>query len=354
MPAPHPDPEFWRGRRVLLTGHTGFKGAWTALWLHRMGARVTGIALPPEQPSLFALLGLDRLMASTFVDLRDLAALTDAIKAADPEIVLHMAAQPLVRRSFAEPIESFAVNVIGTAHLLDALREVPDLTTVLAVTTDKVYHNDESGHPHQEHDRLGGRDPYAASKAACEIVTASMAHSFLAPRGVAVATARAGNVIGGGDFAADRLIPDVVRSARSGHRPILRNPGATRPWQHVLDCICGYLIYTAALASGRSLPPALNFGPGDGEPATVGKVADAMLSALDAPSCWTHTADTGMPETQALVLNSGLARRTLGWTDRLCGQSMIDVTASWYRAWALGDDMAAFTLAQITEYEALP
>lgn len=292
-------------------------------------------------------------MESAFVDLRDRPALTDAIKAADPEIVLHMAAQPLVRRSFTDPVESFAVNVLGTVHVLDALRDVPDLTTVLVITTDKVYHNDESGHAHQEHDRLGGRDPYAASKAACEIVTASMAHSFLAPRSVAVATARAGNVIGGGDFAADRLIPDVVRSARSGQRPILRNPEATRPWQHVLDCVCGYLIYAAALTSVRNLPTSLNFGPGGGEQATVGRIADAMLSALDAPTCWTHTADSRMPETQALALDSHLARRTLGWTDRLRGQLMIDATASWYRAWALGQDMAAFTLAQITEYEAL-
>ena len=353
MPAPLPDPDFWRGRRVLLTGHTGFKGAWTALWLHRMGARVTGIALPAEQPSLFHLLGLERLMESTFVDLRDRPALVDAIKAADPEIVLHMAAQPLVRRSFTDPVESFAVNVLGTVHVLDALRDVPDLTTVLVITTDKVYQNDESGHAHQEDDRLGGRDPYAASKAACEIVTESMAHSFLVPRGVAVATARAGNVIGGGDFADDRLIPDVVRSAQSGQRPILRNPEATRPWQHVLDCVCGYLIYAAALTSGRNLPTSLNFGPGGGEQATVGRVADAMLAALDAPTCWTHTADSRMPETQALVLESYLARRTLGWTDRLRGQPMIDATASWYRAWALGQDMAAFTLAQITEYEAL-
>jgi CDP-glucose 4,6-dehydratase len=353
MPAPLPDPDFWRGRRVLLTGHTGFKGAWTALWLHRMGASVTGIALPPEQPSLFVLLGLDRLMGSTFVDLRDRPALADAIKAADPEIVLHMAAQPLVRRSFANPVESFAVNVLGTVHVLDALRDARDLTTVLVITTDKVYHNNESGHAHQEHDRLGGRDPYAASKAACEIVTASMAQSFLMPRGVVVATARAGNVIGGGDFAPDRLIPDVVRSARSGQRPTLRNPEATRPWQHVLDCVCGYLIYAAALTSGRTLPAALNFGPGGGEQASVGRVADAMLAALDAPTCWTHTADSRMPETQALALDSHLARRVLGWTDRLTGHAMIDATASWYRAWALGGDMAAFTLAQISEYEAL-
>ncbi len=353
MQASLPDPDFWRGRRVLLTGHTGFKGAWTALWLHRMGADVAGIALPPDQPSLFGLLGLDRLMASTFVDLRDRSALADAIKVADPEIVLHMAAQPLVRQSFADPVETFAVNVLGTVHVLDALRDVPGLTAVLVITTDKVYHNNESGHAHRENDRLGGRDPYAASKAACEIVTASMAHGFLAPNGVTVATARAGNVIGGGDFAADRLIPDVVRSARSGQRPILRNPDATRPWQHVLDCVSGYLMYVAALASGRTLPPALNFGPGDGPRASVGRVADAMLAALDAPTCWTHAADERMPETQALALESHLARHTLGWADRLRGHAMIDATASWYRAWALGQDMAAFTHAQITEYEAL-
>ncbi|MGE4048675.1 MAG: CDP-glucose 4,6-dehydratase [Acetobacteraceae bacterium] len=353
MPAPLPDPGFWTGRRVLLTGHTGFKGAWTALWLHRMGARVSGIALPPEELSLYNLLRLDRIIESGFVDLRDGPEIARAVRRAEPDIVLHMAAQPLVRRSLAAPAESFAVNVLGTVHVLDALREMPGLSTVLVVTTDKVYANDESGHAYAETDRLGGKDPYSASKAACEIATAAMAHSFLAPSGIAVATARAGNVIGGGDFAVDRLVPDIVRAARAGRQPVLRNPDATRPWQHVLDCVCGYLLYVAGLAAGRTLPLTLNFGPGNTLRATVGELADAMLQALDQPSSWAHFSERRMPEARALAINSHLARRTLGWTDRLRGSALIGTTAAWYRAWTRGEDMLEVSLGQIAEYEAL-
>lgn len=370
--SPLPDPAFWSGRRVLLTGHSGFKGGWTALWLRRLGARVTGIALPPETPSLHALARVGRHVAVEHVlDLRDQGAVANAVRLAEPEIVLHLAAQPLVRRSLAEPVPTFATNVMGTLHLLEALRHGPPPAAILVVTTDKVYA--PAGHPHgyAETDPLGGEDPYAASKAACEMAVAAMARNFLIPAGIPVGVARAGNVVGGGDFAADRLIPDIVRAVRAGQQPIIRHPGATRPWQHVLDCISGYLLHAQALAAcarsqvgadgAGSLTTAaranalaaLNFGPADGTSLTVAAIADATLRAFGRDSAWI----SGLPdkrETHALALDSTLARQTLGWRERLSGPALIDLTTAWYRAWADGADMHDFTLSQIAAFEALP
>jgi CDP-glucose 4,6-dehydratase len=348
-----PDPTFWHGRRVLLTGHSGFKGAWTALWLHRLGAQVTGLALPAEPLSLFRLAGLDELMPSRWTDIRDPDDVAAAVALARPELVLHMAAQPLVGRSLAAPVESFAVNVMGTIHLLDALRHAPSVRAILVVTTDKVYANDESGTPYREADRLGGKDPYSASKAACEIATAAMARSFLAPNGISVATARGGNVIGGGDFSANRLVPDVVRAARDGAALTLRDPGAIRPWQHVLDCVGGYLTYLAAMASGRGMPLSLNFGPGQRQSMTVRQLADGMLKALGHTLPVSESPEPVMREAHILNLDSRLARRTLGWADRLCGRRMVAATGTWYRAWADGENMRATTLRQIADYEAM-
>jgi len=354
MPVPGPEPDFWRGRRVLVTGHTGFKGAWAVLWLRRLGAHVTGIALPPCERCLFRLLHLHELVTSRFVDLQDAAAVSAAVADARPELVLHLTAQPSVHRSLAEPAESFAVNVLGTVNLLNALRATPDLRTVLVVTTDKVYADDGDGRAHTEQDRLGGRDPYSASKAASELATAAMAQSFLAPQGVAVATARAGNVIGGGDFAPGRLVPDAVNAALGGQPLTLRNPDASRPWQHVLDCISGYLTYLAALTIDPTLPPALNFGPRSPHGPSVGEIANAMLDALGAHGGWDWVPPPQITETHALALDSTLARRTLGWSDRLPGRLMIAATAEWYRAWAKGADMRTVTCQQIRDYEALP
>lgn len=353
MAAANPDRAFWAGRRVLLTGHTGFKGAWTALWLHRLGARVFGIALPPCEHSLFRILRLEEQIASWLVDLRDAGAVAAAVAEAQPELVLHLTAQPSVHRSLVDPAESFAINVLGTIHLLNALRTVPALRGVLVVTTDKIYADDADGRAHQETDRLGGRDPYSASKAACELATAAMAQSFLAPQGVVVATARAGNVIGGGDFTPGRLVPDAVNAACSHRTLTLRNPDASRPWQYVLDCISGYLAYLAALTANPTLPLALNFGPRARQGATVGEIADAMLRALGVANGWDCTPSPLLPETHALALDSSLARRTLGWSDRLPGRLMIAATAAWYRAWAQGADMRAVTTQQISDYEAL-
>jgi len=370
--APLPDPCFWSGRRVLLTGHTGFKGGWTALWLHRLGAHVTGLALDAEEPSLHALARVgDHVAADLRLDIRDQDAVTRAVRQAAPDIVLHLAAQPLVRRSLVQPVETFATNVMGTLHLLHALRDGPPPRAVLVVTTDKVYAPPDGGiigHAHAETDRLGGEDPYAASKAACEMAVAAMARNFLVPAGIPVGVARAGNVIGGGDFAADRLIPDIVRATRAGQVPVIRHPGATRPWQHVLDCVCGYLLHTQALAgsAGGSARPAcggpqpvpgapatLNFGPADGASVTVGSIAAATLRAFGQDGEWAQGPHDAR-ETHALALDSTLARRSLGWRERLTGQTMIDMTTAWYRAWADGADMHDFTLAQIAAYEALP
>lgn len=338
---------------MLLTGHTGFKGSWLAFWLHHLGAEVTGISHAPSERGLFRMLRLDDLVQTHVVDLRDAPAVAGAVAEAQPELVLHLTAQTSVQRSLIDPAESFAINVLGTVHLLDALRAVPTLKAVLVVTTDKVYADIPDGKARREGDRLGGDDPYAASKAACELATAALAQSFLAPNGVAVATARAGNVIGGGDFAPGRLVPDVVNAARSGQKLTLCSPDARRPWQHVLDCLSGYLTYAAALATDPTTPLALNFGPRTDAGPTVGEIANAMLEALGAPDAWTYVPLPEVHETHVLSLDSTPARRTLGWTDRLPGPRMIAETAAWYRAWARNADLRAVTLQQITGYEAL-
>ena len=354
MPGGQPDPGFWRGRRVLLTGHTGFKGSWLAFWLHHLGAEVTGISRAPSERGLFRMLGLDERVTTHAMDVCDARGVAVAVAEARPEVVLHLTAQPSVHRSMVDPAETFTINVLGTVHLLNALRAVPGLTAVLVITTDKVYADIPDGKARQEDDRLGGRDPYSASKAASELATAAMAQSFLAPNGVAVATARAGNVIGGGDFAPGRLVPDVVNAARSGQRLTLRNPESRRPWQHVLDCLSGYLTYAAALSTDPAVPQTLNFGPRNPAGPTVGEIANAMLEALGAPDSWAYAPAPEARETHVLSLDSSLARSTLGWTDRLPGQRMIAETAAWYRAWAGNADMRAVTLRQITDYEALP
>ncbi len=347
--------QFWRGKRVWLTGHTGFKGAWCALWLREMGADVHGFALAPDTtPNLFDLVGAARDLKSCIGDIRDLDAVRRAAAAADPEIVLHMAAQPLVRRSIREPVETFAANVMGTAHVLEALRDCARLKAVLIVTTDKVYENAETGRSFRESDPLGGHDPYSASKAAAEIVAASYSRTYFSPRGVALATARGGNVIGGGDFSADRLVPDIYRALQAGDPLVLRYPEATRPWQHVLDCVGGYLAYAQALgsqgAARDTLPRALNFGPLHAEQVPVRALAEAMQTALGATSGW-RAAEAPQPrEMQALSLDCTAARQTLGFTDHLVGAAAIEATADWYLAFARGDDMRAVTLRAIQQH----
>ena len=349
-----PSPAFWNGRKVLLTGHTGFKGSWLALWLHQMGAAVTGFALAPEtSPSLFDLADVGEDLASRIGDLRDRNAVRDVVTEAAPEIVLHLAAQPIVRRAIAEPVETIAANVLGTAHLLDALRDAAQLQAVLVVTSDKVYANHDGGAAFVESDRLGGKDPYSASKAGVELLVSSFAATYLTARGVPCASARGGNVIGGGDYAADRIVPDIYRSIAREERLVLRMPEATRPWQHVLDCICGYLVFAEALASGESVPRALNFGPAPGRDVTVGALAYAMLSALGKVPDWEHRPVEGAVEMKTLAVDSTLARQTLHWRDLLAGAPVVDWTADWYRAVLARREAREVTLAQISAYLAL-
>ena len=348
-------PSFWRGKRVLLTGHTGFKGGWAAIWLSRMGAQVTGLALAPDwAPSLFDLAGVETLVESHLLDIRDGAGVARLLGERRFDLVLHMAAQPIVRAALEDPVEAFATNVLGTAHLLQALRAQSALKAVLVVTTDKVYANPETGRAFVEADELGGKDPYAASKAACELTVAAFARSYFDKALVPVATARGGNVIGGGDFSRDRLCADIVRAARAGEAVVLRHPEATRPWQHVLDCLAGYFTYLEALAGGGQVPRALNFGPRPGGPAvSVGELATLGVQALGGQP-WRHEPDPGSLEARALSIDAGLAERTLGFSSRLDAGQAVALTMDWYRRQAAGEDARALCVAQIEGYEARP
>jgi len=342
---------FWARQRVLLTGHTGFKGAWASLWLERLGATVYGLSLAPDQvPDLFSQVVPFARQHSTIADVTDRDAVRRVVDAAAPTLVLHMAAQPLVRRSYAEPRLTFATNVMGTVELLDALAAQPGIAAVLIVTTDKVYRNDGGGRRFVESDALGGHDPYSASKAAAELVTAAFAASRLAA--VPVATARAGNVIGGGDWSIDRLVPDAWRATRDGTTLELRYPQATRPWQHVLDSIGGYLTYLEALAERPAgLPRALNFGPAD-PGLTVAEIIES-LAAAGMGSSWRQAPGDHPREAPALALNPAAARAALGWRTRLDAADTARWTADWYRRYDAGDNARALCDAQITAYEDL-
>lgn len=347
------DPAFWAGRRVLVTGHTGFKGSWATLWLASMGAEVTGIGLPPDTwPALYHLGCVEDACRPVTLDIRNRCALQEAVVKAQPQVILHMAAQALVRPSYRDPVTTFETNLSGTIHLLEAARGIAELQAILVVTTDKVYENTGEGRPFTELDPLGGHDPYSASKAAAEIAAASWRRSFLGER-VPLMTARAGNVIGGGDFAPDRIVPDIWRAARKGEQLVLRYPHATRPWQHVLDCLAGYLLYVQAAVTGRALPPALNFGPDAAAgTATVAELTAAMQAALGARDGWRQETGDIPREAALLALDTAAARAALGWRDRYPTAEAIRRTAAWYRAHDAGEDMAAFTRAQIAEHQA--
>jgi len=344
---------FWADRSVLLTGHTGFKGAWAALWLASMGARVHGLALAPEtNPNIHDLLSTGHLTSSVIGDIREPQVIAAAVQSAAPEIVIHMAAQALVRRSYREPIATFDTNVMGTAHLLEALRGTSNLKCVLVVTSDKVYENRDDGHRFVETDALGGTDPYSASKAAAEIVTASYAKSFYTPTAVRVVTGRAGNVIGGGDWSEDRLLPDVWRAVQENRSVELRYPNSTRPWQHVLEPLSGYLTYIERIFDDTAgqLPNALNFGPREEQPITVAEIVDVLNRQLGVTADWQKAPGTHPPEKATLSIDASNARKTLGWSARLSAEEAVKWTALWYKAHRDGAQMRDFTLQQIRDY----
>jgi CDP-glucose 4,6-dehydratase len=346
-------PAFWRGRRVLLTGHTGFKGAWAARWLGRRGAEVTGLALASEgEPNLFRLLQPTTRIHSSTGDIRDPATVREAVARSDPEIVLHMAAQALVPRAYQAPLETWSSNVMGTVTVLDALRGRAGVKATVVVTSDKVYAHRGEARPFRETDPLGGDDPYSASKAATELAVAAWRASFAAA-GPPVATARAGNVIGGGDWAADRLVPDLVRALEARRPLALRQPDSTRPWQHVLDPVAGYLMLAERLAEGKALPDALNFGPAPESTLPARVLVERLSEALGHRPDWRPAPRLEIPEKPVLTLDAGLAERTLGWRPRLGIAEAIAWTAEWYVAHRDGGDVAALTDRQIERYEAL-
>ncbi len=342
----------WAGRRVLVTGHTGFKGAWLALWLEHLGAHVTGLALPPEDPAgIFSAVGSWPGLDSHLVDLRDGAAVSAVVADADPEVILHLGAQALVRRGYADPVGTWAVNVVGTANLLEAARALPSLRSLVVVTSDKVYANLGDGRPFTEDDRLGGHDPYSSSKAAAELATAAWRQSFFGDGRVGVATARAGNVIGGGDRGEDRLLPDLWRALETGQAVRLRYPQATRPWQFVLEPLHGYLLLADALARDpHDAPATLNFGPDLSDCVAVATVVDGAI-ALWGGGHWEREAGDQAPEAGLLHLDATRATALLGWRPRLDHTTALAWTVEWWRAAAGGEDLRKLALTQIEAYE---
>jgi len=346
--------QFWRGKRVFITGHTCFKGGWLVLWLTDMGAEVHGYALtPPTEPSLFAVANLrERLASNTIADIGDADALTQAMQAASPDIVLHLAAQSLVRCSHAEPVETYAVNVMGTVNLLEAVRQTPGISAVVNVTSDKCYENREWVWPYRENEALGGFDPYSSSKACSELVTAAYRRSFLEPAGIPVASARAGNVIGGGDWAADRLVPDFLRALDAGQTLSVRSPQATRPWQHVLEPLSGYLMLAERLSNeGQSYAEAWNFGPEEIAARPVQWMVEYLCSQLP-KAAWQCDTSSQPHEANTLKLDNSKAYTRLGWRPRWQLQTTLAMTLAWHQAWKQDADMAATSVQQIQEYEA--
>jgi CDP-glucose 4,6-dehydratase len=348
---------YWRNRRVFVTGHTGFKGAWLVLLLRELGARVSGYALAPSLPSLFESARLGTEMTSQFGDVRDLEHLAAALRDSRAEVVIHLAAQALVRPSYAGPVETYAVNVMGTIHLLEAVRRVRGVRAVVVVTSDKCYENQEWCWAYRESDPMGGFDPYSSSKGCAELVTAAYRRSFFpaeryGEHGCAIATARAGNVVGGGDWAADRLVPDLIRSLLARQPAHVRNPHAVRPWQHVLDVLHGYLLLAERLSSdGPLFAEAWNFGPPDTAVATVAVVADRLVALWGAGATWIDSSKAGQPhEATLLKLDAGKARLRLGWANCYDLNATLRSVVDWTRAHQQGQDMQAVSATQIRQF----
>jgi CDP-glucose 4,6-dehydratase len=344
--------EFWRGKRVFLTGHTGFKGSWLSLWLQSLGAELGGLALAaPTEPSLFHVARVGDGMQSTLGDIRDLDTVVRAMQAFQPEIVIHMAAQPLVRLSYSEPVETYATNVMGTVHVLEAVRRCGTVRCVVAVTTDKCYENREWEWGYRESEPMGGHDPYSNSKGCAELVTSAYRRSFLQKAGIALASARAGNVIGGGDWASDRLVPDILRAFERGEPVVIRNPNSTRPWQHVLEPLSGYLTLAQQLWSGESeFADGWNFGPRDEDAQPVMWIVERMAAVWGEGAGWRLDLGEHPHEAHYLKLDISKARHRLGWQPRWNLDTALSKITQWHRAWRAQQDMRQACQEQITQY----
>ena len=345
--------DFWRGKRVFLTGHTGFKGSWLSLWLQSLGVQVHGLALePPTSPNLFTVAQVATGMAcNTIGDIRDLTMVQKTMQATQPDIVIHMAAQPLVRLSYAEPVETYATNVMGTVHVLEAARTTPSVKAIVVVTTDKCYENKEWAWGYRENEPMGGHDPYSNSKGCAELVTSAYRNSFLQSSGVAVASARAGNVIGGGDWAADRLVPDILRAFETNQPVTIRNPHATRPWQHVLEPLGGYLTLAEHLyTKGQAYAEGWNFGPKDDDAKPVQWIVEHMVSNWGKGASWQQDGGVHPHEANYLKLDISKAKARLSWEPRWPLATSLELITTWHQAYLANDDMKKLCLAQIHKY----
>jgi CDP-glucose 4,6-dehydratase len=347
-------PAFWSGKRVFLTGHTGFKGGWLALWLSRMGACVKGFALPPDtNPHLFGVAAIADEIESEFGDIRDLEAISASMHAFGPDIVIHMAAQPLVRLSYRDPVGTYATNVMGTVHVLEAARRIENLRAIVSVTTDKCYENKEWPWGYREDEPMGGHDPYSNSKGCAELVSSAYRNSFFnGDDGPFLATGRAGNVVGGGDWAEDRLIPDILRAFGDGEPVPIRNPLATRPWQHVLEPLSGYLTLAEALWNGgRDYAEGWNFGPRDEDARPVQWIVEHMVERWGEGASWVRDAGFHPHEARYLKLDISKARERLKWQPRWKLETTLEKIVDWHKAWMSGADMRAHCLREIADYE---
>jgi len=347
------DQSFWRDRSVFVTGHTGFKGGWISLWLSKLDAKVHGYSLaPPTTPNFFSETHLEhRLESSTIGDIRDLSKLTSALQTAKPSIVIHMAAQPLVRESYVSPVETFTTNVIGTVNVLEAVRSVDTVAAVVNITTDKCYENQEWVWPYRENDRLGGHDPYSSSKACAELAAAAYRNSFLAEAGVQLASVRAGNVIGGGDWATDRLIPDFLRAVDAGKSLSVRSPNAVRPWQHVLEPLSGYLLLAERLVNeGADFAEAWNFGPEEADSKPVSWILDRLCQRIPSAN-WVLDGSPQPHEAGVLKLDSVRAKTKLNWAPRWSLDTALDKTVEWHQLWRECQSMAEVSVHQIEAYQ---
>lgn len=345
--------DFWSGKRVLVTGHTGFKGAWLCIWLRELGALVSGFSLKPTtSPALYDLAKVGETISSHIGDIRSESAVRQVIRAEEPEIVIHMAAQPLVQASYADPVSTYATNVMGTVHVLEATREVGSVKGVINVTSDKCYENREWVWAYRESDAMGGYDPYSSSKGCAELVTSAYRRSFLSDAGIALASARSGNVIGGGDWSAGRIVPDLLRAVETGESVDIRNPEAIRPWQHVLEPLAGYIILAQKLLADESrYADAWNFGPSEDSAIPVQELARRLLNLLESEVGWQSSTQTSPHESQLLRLDNSKARHGLGWEPLWSVDDTLEKVAEWYRGWRRKVGSESLCIGQIDAYQ---